>query len=478
VGLAYDGLIAFRRVGGSDGSQRVPDLASALPAPTDAGRSYTFRIRSGIRYSDGTPLRPQDFRHALERMFSLGSLNATATSLSKIVGAARCKKGRSCDLSHGVIVNGPNSLTFRLSAPDRTFLTSLVPVAPVPPTTPQKKVETKAIPSTGPYAIESYAPGRQLTLVRNSHFHSWSQAARPDGYPDEIVWRIGVRPNEAVSEVTNGKADVLFNEVPNNRVEELRAHYPGRLHLIPQRATVFLFLNTRSAPFDDIRVRRALNYAVDRRKVADLHGGPAVAEPTCQIVAPTVPGYRRFCPYTIQPDSSGDWKAPDLAQARALIAASGTKGERIIVWTYSPYFGKESRYLVSLLHRLGYRPQLRESAFLGRKPSVQAGIVGWFGYLVAADIFSTLTCSYVSNWTYFCDRRVDAQVKRLAAEQARDPTAGARLAERIDRELDDKAPWVPLFTPQFADFVSSRVGNYQPNTYASSSVLLDQLWVH
>jgi ABC-type transport system substrate-binding protein len=496
LGLAYDGLSAFRRVGGSDGSQPVPDLALTLPAPTDAGRSYTFRLRTGIRYSDGTPLRPQDFRHALERMLSLGSPYSVGTSLSKIVGAARCKKGRSCDLSRGVIINGPNSLTFRLSAPDQTFLASVALVVPIPRGTPEKKVGTKAIPSTGPYAIESYAPGRQLTLVRNSHFRPWSLAARPDGYPDEIVWRIVTRPKrraprqgltlgEAVREVIDGKADVLFNDVPNNRVEELRAHYPGRLHLIPQRATVFLFLNTRRAPFDDIRVRRALNYAVDRQKVADLHGGPAVAEPTCQIVAPTVPGYRRFCPYTIEPDSSGDWKAPDLAKARALIAASGTNGERITVWTYTPYFGKESRYLVSLLHRLGYRPQLRSFADAGtyantldRTPSVQAGILGWFGYQVAADIFSTLSCGNVSNWAHFCDPRVDAQVKRLAAEQARDPTAGARLAERIDRELDAKAPWVPLFTPGLADFVSSRVGNYQPNTYASSSVLLDQLWVH
>jgi YVTN family beta-propeller protein len=495
LGLAYDGLSTFRRVGGSDGSQRVPDLASALPAPTDAGRSYTFRIRTGIRYSDGTLLRPQDFRRALERMFRLGSPFAAGTTLTKIVGASRCSKGRACDLSRGVIVNGPSSLTFRLSAPDPTFLPSLGYVVPVPPVTPQGKVETKAIPSTGPYAIESYAPGRQLTLVRNTHFRSWSQAARPDGYPDEIVYRIitrpkrrvarqGLRPGEAVREVVNGKADVLFNDVPNSRVQELLAHYPDRVHLIPQRATVFLFMNIRRAPFDDIRVRRALNYAIDRKKVADLHGGPAVAQPTCQIVPPTVPGYRRFCPYTIGPDSSGSWKAPDLATARALVAASGTKGERIIVWTWSRFFGNESRYVVALLRRLGYRPQLRTFADLAiyfntldRTPSVQAGVVGWFGPLVAADSFSGLSCGFVSNYAHFCDPRVDAQVKRLAAQQTRDPTAGATLAEKIDRELDAKAPFVPLFTPRLADFVSSRVGNYQPNTYASSSVLLDQLWV-
>jgi YVTN family beta-propeller protein len=506
IGLAYDGLTAFRRVGGSEGTQRVPDLAAALPAPTDGGKSYTFRIRTGIRYSNGTPLQPRDFRRALERMFRLGNPVFEGTALTKIVGASRCKKGRPCDLSRGVIVNGPNSLTFRLTAPDPTFPLLLTGVYPVPRGTPPGKVGTKAIPeaipSTGPYAIESYAPGRQLTLVRNSYFRSWSQAARPDGYPDEIVWRIltppkrakakakpsparrGLQPDEAVREVTDGKADVFFNIVPSNRVQELLSHYPRRLHLIPERATVFVFLNTRRAPFDDIRVRRAFNYAVDREKVADLHGGPALAQPTCQLVPPTVPGYSRFCPYTIDRDGGGNWKAPDLAKARELVAASGTKGERIVLWTWYPFFGKESRYLVSLLRGLGYRARLRSFADLGpyanaidRTPSVQAGVGGWFGGLVAADMFSTLRCHWVSNWSHFCDPRLDAQVKHLAAVQARDPTAGKALAERIDRELVAKAPWVPLFTPRLADFVSSRVRNYQQNTYASSTVLLDQLWV-
>ena len=217
-------------------------------------------------------------------------------------------------------------------------------------------------------------------------------------------------------------------------MEELLAHYPGRLHLIPQRATVFLFLNTRSAPFDDIRVRRALNYAVDRQKVADLHGGPAVAEPTCQIVAPTVPGYRRFCPYTIEPDSSGDWKAPDLAKARALIAASGTKGRTDHRLDVVPVL-REGEPLPRLAP-----PQARLSPAASERLPIRAptaspstghrafrrGSSAGSATLVAADIFSTLSCGYVSNWAHFCDRRVDAQVKRLAAEQARDPTAGRR----------------------------------------------------
>jgi YVTN family beta-propeller protein len=483
LGLAYDGLTAFRHVGGSEGTQLVPDLAVALPLPTDGGRSYRFTLRDGIRYSDGSLLRAQDFRRALERMLPLGGSVLQGSALTKIIGASSCLRGRPCDLSRGIIVSGPNSLTVRLSAPDPRLLLALTLLVPVPGRTPPKDVGTKPIPSTGPYAIESYVPGRQLKLVRNSYFRSWSQAARPDGYPDEIVWRIGVWPDKAVRQVIEGKADLVHFDVPTDRVEELAARYPRRLHLIPQRATAFVFLNTRRAPFDDVRVRRALNYAVDRRKMADLHGGPALAQPTCQTVPPTVPGYRRYCPYTADPDSSGDWKSSDLEQARALVAASGTNGEEIVVWTF-PYFGKEGRYFVSLLRRLGYRAQLKEIEdiwayfdTITRTPSVQAGFAGWFGGQIAADTFATLQCDFASNWARFCDPRFDGAVRRLTAEQASDPAAGAALAARLDRELVDRAPWVPLFTPRFADFASKRVGNFQPNTYAAGSVLLDQLWV-
>jgi hypothetical protein len=114
---------------------------------------------------------------------------------------------------------------------------------------------------------------------------------------------------------------------------------------------------------------------------------------------------------------------------------------------------------------------------LKRTPGVQAGLAGWFGLRRAGDIFGALRCRYAGNFTRFCDSRIDAQVSRLAREQARDPSAGAARAARIDRDIVDRAPWVPLFTPRLADFVSSRVGNYQPNAYASSTVLLDQLWV-
>src|SRR6266508_3550992 len=96
----------------------------------------------------------------------------------------------------------------------------------------------------------------------------------------------------------------------------------------------FLFLNTRLRPFDDVRVRRAINYAVDRAAVVRTQGGPELAQPLCQIRPPSIAGYRPYCPYTLDRTRAGEWKAPDLARARRLVAASGTRGIKVTLWTF------------------------------------------------------------------------------------------------------------------------------------------------
>ena len=471
----YDGLTNSRPVGGSAGTEIAPDLATALPQPTDGGKRYTFRLRPGIRYSNGTPLRAQDFRRSLEREFTLGGWDAPA--LTKIVGASRCRPHRPCDLSRGVIVSGRSTLTLRLTAPDPNLLYALAPIAPVPPGTPQSDVGTAPIPSTGPYRIESYTPGRQLTIVRNSHFRVRSAAARPRGYADEIVYRMAQDADRAVGRVLSGKADLLTEQVPSARVPELAARYPNQLHVVPQQATVWIFVDVRRPPFDDVRVRRALAFAVDRTRIAELHGGALLAQPTCQLVPPTTPGYTRYCPYSVAGDARGAWKAPDLPEARRLVAASRTRGQTVVVWTTSYYHG-EGVYLVALLRQLGYRARLhyvpdlaRYFAAVQRATNAQAAFGGWFGAPHAVDILGLFRCGV--NYGHFCDERIDGQLAQLANAQ---PSAGSStLAARIDRELVDRAAVVPLYTPRLPDLTSPRVGNYQASPYGYP--LFEQMWV-
>jgi YVTN family beta-propeller protein len=479
LGTVYDGVTALRRVGGSAGTQVVPNLAAALPLPTQGGKSYTFHLRPGIRYSDGRPLRAVDFRRALERDLELDS--PWSQPFTHLAGAAGCIRHRRCDLSRSVIVSGPSTLTFRLPAPDPRLFLELTFLVPVPAGTPLHDIGTKPVPSTGPYEIQSFVPGKLLTFVRNPHFQVWSHAARPDGYPDEIVVRLFESEDAAARAFLAGEGDLATAWHQTPAFQNFAAHHPLQVHLVPEQATHVMFLNVKRPPFDDVRVRHALNYAVDRKRVAVL-AGTAFAQPTCQVVPPTVPGYRPYCPYTVAPNSTGEWKSPDLAEARALIRASGTRGQTIVVWSPAE-FKREAEYTVALLRQLGYRARLHNvpswpvyAAALNRTPSAQAGFLTWFySPGLAVDALGTVGCRWEEdNWTRFCDPRFDARVARLAEREPADPTGTLDVAAALDREITNRAPWVPLYTPRLVDLTSARVGNYQTS---AGAVLLDQLWV-
>jgi YVTN family beta-propeller protein len=479
--LVYDGLTGFRRTGGSEGTQLVPNLATSMPDARDGGRSYTFRLRHGIRYSDGRPVRPADFRRALERDYELDGDAVRTTALAAVLGGDSCSNGRHCDLSKGVRTTD-DTVTFRLSKSASFFLSDLSSLYPIPPGTPSRDVGTRPVPGTGPYAIESFVPKRQVKLVRNPHFRVWSEAARPAANPDEIVFRIQLDQARAVTAVLRGKADVLLFVAAPGPIEQLRVRHSRQLHIEPARETWSVFLDTAQPPFNDVRVRRALNYAIDRRRLVELAGGPALRLPTCQLIPPTVAGYVRNCPYTLDPRSTGEWTAPDVAKAKQLIAASGTRGQKVRVRAWREV-GKEARYLVSVLRRLGYRAQLEElkgwdvywPTVADPKTRPQSGIIGDLGIRYGSQMIDLFRCGSSGNLARFCDHAIDRKAARARNLYATDPKGAARMWAELDRELVDEAPYVPLFNSRWPLLASKRVGNWQ--YHPSGQVLLDQLWV-
>ena len=210
-------------MGGSSSTQVVPDLAAWLPSPTDSGKTYTFQLRRGIRYSNGAPVRPEDFRRALERDLKLGPNPLTGDYFANVIGGAACVANPShCDLSRGVVVDDQaNTVTFHLVAPNPEFLNrlTLADADAVPAGTPDHDIGRHPIPATGPYEIASITPA-QTSLVRNPYFHEWSRAARPDGYPDKIVLRTASSASAEVTAVEQGSADVAMDPPP---VERLRS---------------------------------------------------------------------------------------------------------------------------------------------------------------------------------------------------------------------------------------------------------------
>jgi ABC-type transport system substrate-binding protein/DNA-binding SARP family transcriptional activator/streptogramin lyase len=501
LSVTNDGLVGYRRAGGPVGNTLVPDLAQALPTPADGGRTYTFHLRPGIRYSSGLLVKPEDFRRAIERAFRLNYLGGGAGFYSGIAGAGQCVWAPGhCDLARGIITSDKtNTITFHLTAPDPEFLYKLAfPFADaVPAGTPDHPIQPGQLPATGPYLTQSFVPRHSWTLVRNPRFRPWSDQAQPGGYPDRIVLRLDIPPGPAVAAVEHGRADVLLSP-PRAGLPALATRYAGQLHSGPLGATVGLVLNTRARPFNVLAARQALNYAIDRSKLIDLIGGPLTAKPTCQILPPGLPGYQPYCPYTLNPGLGGVWTAPNLALAEHLVSLSGTRGAHVTVLTGA--FGTKipdqatGRYLVSVLDQLGYRASLQVipgrngNAYNKRLyDSRQRTQVGWFSwyqdYPAPSDFISPLlTCqSFLPgnpasmNAAEFCNPHIDVQVTQALALQARNPGAAAALWARIDHQIVSQAPWVPIYNPRSLVVLSARAGNYQFDPYWS--VLIDQLWV-
>ena len=155
-------------------------------------------------------------------------------------------------------------MTFRLTAPDPDFLDKLAFefTAPVPPYIPARDTGRDPVPGTGPYMITGYIPGREVVFARNPYFREWSAAAQPAGSPDRIIWTFGTSVTRETAEIEDGQADWTDDPLPD--VAGLSARFPGQVHISPLPEIVYTAFNTRVAPFDDPRVRRAFSLAADR----------------------------------------------------------------------------------------------------------------------------------------------------------------------------------------------------------------------
>jgi ABC-type transport system substrate-binding protein/streptogramin lyase len=481
--LTNDGLTAFRRVGGQSGATLVPDLAVSLPVPAAAGRTYTFQIRAGVRFSDGSPVRPSSIRHGLVRSISSGG--PAVQLLAAINGAAGCP-GMDCDPGKGIVADdraGTVVLHLTRTDPDLLYKLALPFAVAVPETVPDTVSTTQPVPATGPYMLTGYASDGVLRLVRNPRFEPWSVAAAPDGYPDTITMRAEVNSARGLRTVASGQADFVSPTQPELRADQLTRlenRYAGQLHRGPQPSTLYEWLNTRVPPFDRRDARRALSLAIDRGAIVAAEGGPHLASPTCQLVPPTVPGYAPSCRYPHDP-----------AAARRLVRRSGTRGMRVTVWGFKPYFTRTTRLIVRTLRSIGYRAHARlldgkhYFSYVGdSRHHAQVGVTLWVADYASASNFLApqFSCASFSphtanntNPSQFCDPAADRLMARAANRQTSSPQEAARLWVATERRLAASVPAVPLYNPAHLDFVSRRVGNYQYNPQWGP--LLDQLWV-
>ena len=360
--LTNDGLVAFRRVGGRRGDTLVPDLATSLPAPTDGGRTYAFRLRRGLRYSTGAAVRASDIRRGLERVLrkAVGHRGVLHRDPRR---RRRAQRARGCDLSAGIEVDdAAGTITFRLDrGPTPTSSTSWRCPRRRGPSGRQPAAR-RGPPGHRPVHGRRARPAWAVRLVRNPRFRPVD--GRPDGYPDEITIDCCADPREPIRAVQQGRADLVggtsaLDGALRPQLDAIVTRYAGQLHTTPVRPPLRVPEHARAAVQPPRRAPRAELRRRSPRRSSPSMAGTRFAQATCQFLPAQLPRLPALLPLHRPRRRRPAVERPDLARARRLIARSHTRGMRVTVVAGHPVIAGHARLIGSCSTELGYRATLR-----------------------------------------------------------------------------------------------------------------------
>jgi peptide/nickel transport system substrate-binding protein len=296
--------------------EALPDLADGPPEVSDGGKTVTFTIKDGIRYSPPVDreIRAADFKYAIER----GLLPGVATSyissyfgdvvgFDEAVAAAERNPAVAPDIS-GITAPDDRTLVIKAARPAAPVIIGALSLplgAPVPEE--YAREFDRESPSaygehavgTGPYMVENdaegnltgYNPGRSITMVRNPNWDPETDY-RP-AYLDRIEWKEGFTDvNSATRRILTGESQVNGDILPEPQGLKLAAtQYPDQLALVPGSGDRYPSLNTSKPPFNDINVRRAVVAGVDREALRLARGGPLAGDIPTHFIFPLIPGF-------------------------------------------------------------------------------------------------------------------------------------------------------------------------------------------
>ena len=479
----YDGLLTFSYGSGATTFNVVPDLAEALPTVSNGGKTLTFKLRKGIKFSDGKPVTVADVKASFERIFKVSSPTA-GSFYNGIVGADAClKTPATCKLDKGVVVDAAtNSVVINIVAPDDAILSKLaVPHAVInPASAPSKDAGSTIIPTTGAYMYKSYDSNKSLVMVRNPYFKEWNHNAQPQGYPDQIIYKFGITPTAQVTAVENNQANWGFDPIPADRLNEIGTKFASQVHINPLTAMWYLPMNVNLAPFNNVKARQAVNYAIDRGAMVKIFGGTQLAAPVCSFLPPNFPGHVDYCGYTkgaTPAKPAKAWASPDLELAKKLVKESGTAGQVVGIVVSDDDVNKQMGvYLQSVLNSIGYKATVKPISgniqftyIQNSKNKVQISVTQWYqDYPAASDFLDVLLgCASFTpnsdssiNMAGYCNKALDAKMAKAKALGATDAVAANKLWGQIDQEVMADAPVAVAFTPKQLDFISSGTKNY------------------
>jgi peptide/nickel transport system substrate-binding protein len=458
----YIPLLTYKHAEGTEGSEVVPGLAKEMPKISNGGKTYTLFLRPGLKYSNGEPVKASDFPYAVERCFKLNS--GGSVFYTSIVGAQHFAETKQGGIP-GIKTNDKTGeIKIELEKPRGTCENELglMFVAPVPKGTPMEDLSANPPPGTGPYMITKSQPGRGWEYARNPYWAKANSKAMPEypsGHVDGAKITIVRNPDTQVNDVEQGKYDWMENPPPASRYAQVKEKFEGtQFKVVPTISTYYFWMNVTQPPFNDPKVRQAVNYAIDPAALERIYAGQIVA--THQILPEGLPGHKAF-----------DLYPHSMSKAKEMLEEANPSDMNITVWTDTESPNKEAgEYYEGVLKELGFNTTLKEInadnyfTVIGNlsTPNLDTGWSDWFqDYPHPNDFFQPLLAGESilktnnGNFAQINEPELNQEITKLREEQL-GPEQEKRYSE-LDKKYMELAPWAPYGQRTLSTFVSSAI---------------------
>ncbi|MFI6252359.1 ABC transporter substrate-binding protein [Streptomyces sp. NPDC051016] len=459
-------LMTFEPAAGSKGNTLVPDLAASKGVPSDGGKTWTYKLRSGLKYQDGTAITSKDVKYAVERSnFARDVLSLGPNYFQQfLVGGDKYKgpyKDKSAKGLSSIETPDDTTIVFHLKTAFQEFdyLVATPQTAPVPQAKDNGVDYVKNIVSSGSYQFQSYQDGKQAVLVRNKNWDAKTDPLRKQ-LPDKIVVNLKVNPETVDKDVLAGdaidlqgtgvqaatQAQVLTDASKKANTDNT---YGGRL--------VYMAINTKLKPFDNVACRKAVEYAIDKVSVQTAEGGPIRGDIATTVLPPDIPGYSKADVYATTGNKG------DVAKAKEQLKTCGKTSINTNITARSdrPQEIDAATAIIASLKKVGINATLKQypsgkyfTDYAGvpnfiNKQNVGLMMMQWgadwpsgYGFLQQILNGDAISQSGNTNLSQYDNKSVNDQlVKAIGTE---DTTARNSIYTQVDKQTMDDAALVPL----------------------------------
>jgi peptide/nickel transport system substrate-binding protein len=466
--LVYTPLITYAREEGPAGAELIPGLAEELPEISEDGLTYTLTLRKGQKYSDGSPVKAADFEHSIKRVLNLES-GGSAFYLV-IEGAQEYVDAGKADGDISGIETDDQSgeITITLTEPDGSFTHVLAMwfAALVPSDTPFKNMTKDPPPGVGPYMVTESVPNRQFVMERNAEFDKNPIPGIPSANIDTITTKIIKSAQRQAQDVISGDLDYMQDPPPADIKPEVKAKYSDRYSEQTAASTYYFFMNTRVPPFDDPKVREAVNWGVDKPGLARIFAGEVA--PGCSFLPPGMPGFDEALDVEECPWGNPN-EPPDLEKARALIKEAGVDGMDVTVYgNNDDPTDKVTEAYADMLTKMGFNatPKILDGGVYfqtigNQKTRAQTGFANWFqdfphpkNFMFLVD-GKSIQPTNNQNFGNVDDPEITKGIADL--NEVADVTEAEEDWKELNTKLVERAWIVPYGHRKLSTFVSERI---------------------